>query len=265
MKRGHQSKLGVVFVQAVETGEVLDFSVKSLFCHTCCKQRKKLSDKDFNAWYETHQSSCKVNHKGSSDKMETEGAKEIFLRSMERNLIYNLFIGDGDSGTYGHVKEACHEKHGDIYDVTKEECSGHVQKRMGTRLREYKRLMKGKKLSDNKAVGRGKNRLNDKCIDDMQKYYGEAIRGNVGDKDAMYNAVWAIYHHCIKSDTDSLDQQHAFCPKDGWCKYWNDRNNYKDAKRLDPVFREELKKIFVDLSDDEFENVILIVDCRVAK
>ena len=34
-KRGHASKHGVVFVVSVATGEVLDHSVKSLFCHQC--------------------------------------------------------------------------------------------------------------------------------------------------------------------------------------------------------------------------------------
>ena len=32
--------------------------------------------------------------------------------------------------------------------VAKEECVGHVQKRMGTRLRDYKKRMRGQKLSD---------------------------------------------------------------------------------------------------------------------
>ena len=32
-KRGHTSKIGVVFVICVQTGEVLDYSVKCLVCH----------------------------------------------------------------------------------------------------------------------------------------------------------------------------------------------------------------------------------------
>ena len=45
MKQGHQSKLGAVFVQSVETGEVLDYAVKSLFCHVCVKKKEKLSER----------------------------------------------------------------------------------------------------------------------------------------------------------------------------------------------------------------------------
>ena len=34
-KRGHTSRIGVVFVMAVRTGEVLDYVIKSLSCHEC--------------------------------------------------------------------------------------------------------------------------------------------------------------------------------------------------------------------------------------
>lgn len=34
-KRGHSSKIGVVFVISVNTGEILDYSVKSFVCHEC--------------------------------------------------------------------------------------------------------------------------------------------------------------------------------------------------------------------------------------
>lgn len=251
MKRGHQSKLGVVFVQSIETGEVLDFEVKSLFCHVCAKYKKRLSSKKFDEWYKGHESKCKINHKGSSDKMECEGAIQIFLRSMERRLIYHLYVGDGDSSSFGKVKEACYEKYGEKYIVTKEECSGHVQKRMGTRLRELKKKWKGVKLDDGKGIGGSKTRLTDKWIDDFQKFYGQAIRSNSGNKKEMGNAIWAIFYHCIKgNDDETLEKQHAYCPRDGWCKYWADRDNYNQHKCLDPVFRKLLKPTFESLSDD---------------
>ena len=34
-KRGHSSKMGVVFVISIDTGAVLDYDVCSLFCHEC--------------------------------------------------------------------------------------------------------------------------------------------------------------------------------------------------------------------------------------
>ena len=34
-KTGHSSKMCVVFVISIDTGEVLDYNVRSLFCHEC--------------------------------------------------------------------------------------------------------------------------------------------------------------------------------------------------------------------------------------
>ena len=101
------------FVIAVLTGEVLDYAVKSLICHQCVSHKDNTSIEH----------DCSINHSGSSDQMETQGAKEIFLRSVEkRNMKYVEFVGDGDSGCFGSVKEACYEKYGDGYVVVKEEC-----------------------------------------------------------------------------------------------------------------------------------------------
>ena len=68
------------------------------------------------------------------------------------------------------MKEAMEKKYGAAYEVRKEECVGHVQKRLGTALKSTKR----QKLADGKTVG-GKGRLTDKIIDSMQNYYGQAI------------------------------------------------------------------------------------------
>ena len=46
---------------------------------------------------------------------------------------------------FGDVKQQCYDKYGDDYIVTKEECVGHVQKRLRRALREYKAKNKGKK------------------------------------------------------------------------------------------------------------------------
>ena len=170
-RRGYCSKIGVVFVLAVSTGEVLDREVKSLICHECVshKDDEKESGK-YISWYETHKATCHINHTGSSDAMETEGVKEIFLRSVEkRKLKYTTFVGDGDRGSFAAVKEACYLKYGKKYVVSKEECVGHVQKRIGPGLREYKKRMRGKKSSDGKTVG-GAKRLTDKVLDNIQNY-----------------------------------------------------------------------------------------------
>ncbi|GFT41064.1 uncharacterized protein TNCV_1098281 [Trichonephila clavipes] len=77
--------------------------------------------------------------------MEPVGAYRIFARSEDHSMLrYTDYYGDGDSKAFDAVK--------DIYgkdSVTKLECIGHIQKRVGTRLRKLK--------SRNKGLG-GKNR-----------------------------------------------------------------------------------------------------------
>ena len=58
----------------------------------------------------------------------------------------------------------------------KKECVGHVQKRVGTALRNLKK--------ENKGLG-GKWKVTDALIDRLQNYYGIAIRSNVGNLEAM--------------------------------------------------------------------------------
>ena len=71
--------------------------------------------------------------------------------------------------------------------------------------------------------------------------------------EAMKDSIWPIFSHMISHDSDSLDDQHKFCPKgdDSWCKYWSDRENYSEKNRLPAVFADLLKPVFVDLTKDE--------------
>ena len=102
-KRGHSSKIGVIFVISVDTGEILDYCVKSLFCHVCKAHCTDDQDSDeHNKWKEEHQPKCEINHHGSSEDMEATAAVEIFSRSISlRKLKYTTFVGDGDSSSYG--------------------------------------------------------------------------------------------------------------------------------------------------------------------
>ena len=102
--------------------------------------------------------------------------------------------------------------YGDAYPLRKEECKGHVQKRMGTGLREMKKRLRGIKLADGKSLG-GRNRLTDKMIDKFQNSYGFAIRWNTGDLDGMITSIWAVYEHMIMDDQTPLPEQHGKCPK----------------------------------------------------
>ena len=64
--------------------------------------------------------------------MESAGVISCFKRSIEKNLRYTTNIGDGDSGSYNSIVKA------DPYsgfEIVKDECVGHIQKRVGSQCR----------------------------------------------------------------------------------------------------------------------------------
>ena len=107
-KRGHSSKIGVIFVISVDTGEILDYEVKSLFCYECKVHNNQDSESnEYKEWKSAHELKCEINHKGSSEEMEAVAAVAISSRSINtRQLKYTTFVGDGDSSSFGRVKEA---------------------------------------------------------------------------------------------------------------------------------------------------------------
>ncbi|GFT12206.1 uncharacterized protein TNCV_4004871 [Trichonephila clavipes] len=203
-KRGHTSKNGVVTATSLDNGKVIDFECLSKYCFEC-KSTNKTCD------------NCQVNYHGFSAGMESEGALRIFSRSLPNyNVRYVQYLGDGDSKGFLRVQES--NIYGDEFPVEKLECIGHVQKRMGARLRALKNNLKSTKLSDNKPIS-GRGRLTDAEILLLQKYYGLAIRRNVGKSVAdMSKSIWAIYFHKLSTDENP---QHALCPmgEESWCGY----------------------------------------------
>ncbi|GFV99014.1 uncharacterized protein TNCV_1509941 [Trichonephila clavipes] len=89
--------------------------------------------------------------------------------------VTSIDTGDGDCKAFDAVKKK--NIYGNEYPIEKLECIGHVMKRMGTRLRRLKAQLKGQILSDDKCLS-GKNRLTEHEIDNLQSYYGSAIRRN---------------------------------------------------------------------------------------
>ena len=134
-RRGYSSFNGVVTAISVENGKILDVEPMSRMCKECkLKENLKNTNPDlYGEWRATHD--CKLNYQGSAGGMEVTGAKRIFGRSVEKhNLRYTKFLGDGDSKSFPAVKSI----YPDI-EVKKLECVGHVQKRVGTRLRNLKK------------------------------------------------------------------------------------------------------------------------------
>ncbi|GFS74494.1 uncharacterized protein TNCV_458381 [Trichonephila clavipes] len=94
--------------------------------------------------------------------MEAVGATRIFQRSIvKQGFKYAHKYGDRDSKGFISVKDTYGKD-----SVTKYECIGHIQKRVGARLRKLK--SKNKNLS-------GKGKLPDTFIDRLQNYYGRLL------------------------------------------------------------------------------------------
>ncbi|GFW64163.1 uncharacterized protein TNCV_708681 [Trichonephila clavipes] len=178
-KRGYSSLNGVVCATSVENGKVIDFEALTKYCSSCKGKKKPCEN-------------CAKNYEGFSGGMECRGVLSIFQRSeTSRKACYTQYLGDGDSKGFLTIKEA--KVYGDT-EVEKLECVGHVQKRMGTRLRNILKMSKGIKLSDGKNISR-RGRLTLKEVDSIQHYYGLAIRKNLSSVEDMKRAIWAIYFH----------------------------------------------------------------------
>lgn len=242
-KRGHTSLNGVVTATSIETGKVLDVHALSKYCQGCQLAKEHLKEK--------HEYYCELNYTGNSGGMEIEGARAIFSRSMmTRGVRYLTYLGDGDSKGYAGVCED--EPYGPDVEIEKAECIGHIQKRMGSRLRKLcKTVKKGEKLSDGKPL-RGKGRLTDSEINNLQVYYGKGIRENCQDVGQMKKAIWAIYYHKMSTDEKPI---HSLCPKgeDSWCGYNRaliTKENYTHKHSLPMSVLEKIRPIFEDLSNE---------------
>lgn len=139
-KRGFSSLFGVSTLIGKYSKKVLDTCVKSSFCGGCNGWKKKDIDPlGYEEWLENHEN-CGVNHSGSAGKMEIDAVVEMFSRSVEKHGVkYLTYIGDGDSKTFKGILDA--KPYADK-TVVKKECVGHVEKRMGTRLRNAKKVIK---------------------------------------------------------------------------------------------------------------------------
>lgn len=211
-RRGHRSLNGFVSVTSFDTGKVLDVAVMSKYCQVCTVAK----DKDNLPIH-----LCTQNYTVSSGGMEVAGDLQVFNNSVNRNVRYVKYLGDGDSNGFMKVMDS--KPYGDVVSIEKLECVNHVKKRMGTRLRLLKKSYGKTKLKDGKTMG-GRNRLTNVEIDRLQEYYGLAIKRGGSDLDQMKRNVWATFFHKISTDEEP---QHSLCPAgpESWCGYNKARAN----------------------------------------
>ncbi|KAJ4447478.1 hypothetical protein ANN_09485 [Periplaneta americana] len=118
-KKGHTSLNGIVNCTNIDNGKILDIAIMSKHCR--CPNKTK----------NDHLQDCQANYSGSSGGMEVAGVVKLFQRSETCSKVrYVHYLGDGDSKEYKIVKEL--KPYGENVSVTKLECIGHVEKRMGT-------------------------------------------------------------------------------------------------------------------------------------
>lgn len=244
-KRGFKSLFGVTTLIGYYCGKVIDLDVRSSYCHACAKwQNKSKNSREYLEWKEDHDDEdCTKNHEGSAGSMEVESVKKMFLRSEEvHGVKYGNYIGDGDSKTFAAILKL--NPYGDDHQVLKSECIGHVQKRMGTRLRN---IRKTKKLG-------GKGKLTESLVKKLSTYYGLAIRRHIDSVQDMKKAIMATYYHMISTDENP---RHEYCPEgeDSWCE-WQKRTALgmelePHPTPLHPDVQKEILPIYEDLSRDE--------------
>ena len=87
------------------TGLVIDYEVMSLYCHGCVDNKTWTGARERLAWEEAHAPDCCIKYAGSFKSMETEAAKRIWSRSVDKyKLRYTEMLSNSDSTTFKAVK-----------------------------------------------------------------------------------------------------------------------------------------------------------------
>lgn len=247
MKRGHTSFYGCSSIISIDTGKVLDIQVMSKYCHQCATRTKLHNLIEEAEWQENHKLYCLRNYTGSSGGMESAAVLKMFSRSeIQYGVRYVNYLGDGDSSSFKTVAD------NNPYEnctIQKWECIGHVQKRVGGRLRRLVKEKKRTPLEDGLPLG-GRGRLTQKEIDSLQVYYGKAIRSNNSSVEDMKRAVWSIYFHKLSTDEKPM---HNLCPtgEKTWCGYNKEKESYKHKHSLPEAVMNAIKPTFRCLADPE--------------
>lgn len=128
--------------------------------------------------------------------MEVDAGLPLFKRSVSKHgLRQNTLVSDGDSSTFSALTE---------------ECLNHVQKRMGSALRNMVQ-------KSNKPLSR-KGKLTKAFTEKLTDYCGWALRNNSRDVTAMQCAVMATYRDVTYTDQNP---HHELCPEgaESWCRH----------------------------------------------
>ena len=127
-------------VTTIANGKYIDMQTMSKNCKSCSYWDQRKASPGYDEWLATYH--CVLNHKGSAGSVESAGALEIFKRSVDlHGLRYTKSSPDGKS-----YKDIVNYDPYPCYKVIKSARVGHVQKRIGARVRSIKESYKGKLL-----------------------------------------------------------------------------------------------------------------------
>ncbi|KAK6182235.1 hypothetical protein SNE40_009963 [Patella caerulea] len=92
-----------------------------------CKKNRSSSEKEFDAWFVTHNSKqeCNINFNGTSNAMEVEAATVLWKRSMESGFRNKILFSDEYSKSFDKLTKL--NIYGDGHIIEKhDECVNHV-------------------------------------------------------------------------------------------------------------------------------------------
>ena len=200
-RRGHYSNQGFGAAIDVVSNKVLDYMLFQRVCRKCLTwplERRSNFPEEFAAFCAEHEATCSANFSGTSEGMEGSAAIEIWKRSVDRNqLVYSTYVGDGDSSSFKNLYKS--DPYKGVELVRKEECLGHVQKRL-------KKHLKNKSNSFSK-ISAGK-------VERIGQLYALVVAQNRGKTpEEIQTALWNLLEHLVEN--------HVNCPftTDSWCYY----------------------------------------------
>ncbi|XP_018315739.1 uncharacterized protein [Mycetomoellerius zeteki] len=121
MKRGFSSLHGVVTLIGHYSGQVIDVNIKSLYCKQCEYSSQNLDTEEYETWEESHRNKCSIDHKESTEKMEVDGAIEMFARSEDLHGVkYLSYIDHGDNKMFKDIVES--QPYGEDVRIIKKDC-----------------------------------------------------------------------------------------------------------------------------------------------
>ena len=220
-RRGHYSNQGFGAAIDIVSNKVLDYMLYQRVCRKCLSwpiERRASQPEEYAAFWSQHQTTCTANFSGSSQSMEGSAAVEIWKRSVERHrLVYSTYVGDGDSSSFMNLVKS--DPYQGIETVRKEECLGHVQKRLKKHLKENSDLFCKLSVGKMERVG---------------QLYALVVAQNRGKTpNEIQNALWNLLEHLV--------EKHANCPYStkSWCYYQKARaENVEDPTATIPPLRQ---------------------------